>query len=260
MKLCYELFALVAIGAVISSATEVSVKAGGQITAGETYSNDTFESLKTLIAVYDPNSAAQQRLMLEAYNQQALILPSDKTPVDVLLRRTYALLAHIEAMDNAPSLQSERAELDGLKQHSSAATDNGQLIKIFERVKAVRRRIAFKNPLLNFDAIIFLKHNKMARGERHMVDQYLGCVQDQRGGVYVLEKPFSSQPELKPLLAGSKVLNGRLKGRELHEKGAFISLELDYDAKHIYFAFTEGMNAPYAKGGTEKDRKTARPR
>lgn len=234
-----------------------AVKAAKPSSSAPIYSNDTFEALQALIARYDPNAAAQQRLLQEAYNLQALILPDDKTPVDVVLRRSYALLEHLESMNNAPSLKQERAELDKLKQQSTAAADDAQQSKIFDSVKSLRRRIAFKNPLLDFDRIIFLKHNKMARGERHMVDQYLGCVQDQRGGVYVLEKPFSNQPELKPLLAGSKVLNGRLKGRELHEKGAFISLELDYAAEYLYFAFTEGEAGPYAKGGTEIDRKTA---
>ncbi len=225
--------------------------------SGEIYSNDTYAALKALIARYTPDSPAQKRLMKEAYHPQALIMSEDKTPVDVVLRRSYALLNHLEGMPNGPSLKRERDELDALRQQSAAAAEEAQLIGIFDSVKAMRRKIAFRNPLLDFDKIIFLKHNKMARGERHMVDQYLGVVQDQRGGVYVLEKPFSEQAEVKPLLAGSKVQNGRLQGRELHENGAFISLELDYDGRHIYFAYTEGADGPYPQGGTEADRKTA---
>ncbi len=221
------------------------------------YSNDTYDSLKKLITDYDSGSEAQKRLAREAFNSQSLILSSDKNPVDVVLRRSYALLEHIEGMNSAPSLKKERSELDALKKKYSSSSGDEELRKLFDDVKTVRRRIAFRNPLLDFDRIIFLKHNKMARGEQHMVDQYLGFVQDQRGGVYVLKDPFSNKPEVAPLLSGSKVVNGRLKGRELHEKGAFISLELDYEAEHVYFAFTEGLSEPYEKGGTEECRRTA---
>ncbi len=221
------------------------------------YCNDSYDSLKKRIADYDANAPAQQRLQREAFNPQALILPEDKTPVDVALRRSYALLECLAAMDGAPDLEQERRELDTLLRKAPELSGDSDAATLFDAVRAVRRRIAFKNPLLDFDRIIFLKHNKMARGDRHMVDQYLGVVQDPRGGVYVLEKPFSEQPQVKPLLAGSRVENGRLQGRELHEKGAFVSLELDYEAEHLYFAFTEGLNTPYPEGGSEECRITA---
>ena len=221
------------------------------------YANDDYDSLKKLIAQYDPDSAQQKRLREEAFNSQSLILPEDKTPVDVVLRRSYALLEHVAKMNDAPSLRKERQELDGLKKKVATLSGDEELSAAFDEVKAVRRRIAFKNPLLDFEKIIFLKHNKTARGDKHMVDQFLGFTQDPRGGVYVLENPFSDSAEAKPLLAGTKVLNGRMKGKELHEKGSFISLELDYEAEHVYFAFTEAEYGPYEKGGTEKCRKTA---
>ena len=240
----------------ISGVTRVAAK-GKVKPKGGIYSNDTYDDLEELIVRFQPESDGQKRLLKEVYNRQALIFAEDKTPVDVVMRRSYALLEHIEGMDKAPSLKGERVELDTLRKRSVSASGDEQLKKLFDEVKVVRRKIVFKNPLLDFDKIIFIKHNKMARGERHMVDQYLGVVQDQRGGVYVLENPFSEKPQVKGLLAGSKVQNGRLKGKELHEHGSFISLELDYEAEHIYFAYTEGKNSPYAKGGSEECRKTA---
>ncbi len=240
----------------ISGVKKVSAK-GRVKEPSPTYSNDSYVALQKLIADYKPDSDVQKKLLAETFNKQALILSQDKTPVDVVLRRSYALLEHIEGMDKAPVLKTEHATLDALKEQSSSASGDEELIKLFDAVKAVRRKIAFKNPLLDFDRILFIKHNKMAHGDRHMVDQYLGFTQDSRGGVYVLDKPFSDQSEVKPLLAGQMVQNGRLKGRELHENGSFISLELDYEAEHIYFAYTEAENGPYTKGGTEECRTTA---
>ena len=107
---------------------------------------------------------------------------------------------------------------------------------VFADACHLRRRIAFKNPLLDFDKIIFLTHQR-ARYE-HMVDQYYGFHAEPVGGVFVLEHPFTDHPTVRPLLRDVPIANGRLKGRTL-DGGAFISLDLDYDAEEILFAWTE---------------------
>jgi ABC-type molybdate transport system substrate-binding protein len=159
----------------------------------------------------------QERLAKEALRPEALILPSDKTPGDIVWRRTAALLRHLKTMERAPDLSAEEKELDALK----AATVSREG---FDKIVSLRRRIAFKNPLLDFDKIVFLKHNKQVRGERHMVDQYFGFNAEKAGGVYVLENAFSHQPQVRPLL---------------EKPGGYIALELDYDARTLLFAFTE---------------------
>jgi len=161
-----------------------------------------------------------ERLAKEALRPEALILPTDRTPGDIVWRRTAALLCHLKTMERAPDLSAEEKELDALK--SATASREG-----FDKVVALRRRIAFRNPLLDFDKIIFLKHPKTVRGDSHMVDQYLGFNQARTGGVYVLEKAFSEQATVRCLLPG------------MENKGSFLSLDLDYDARSILFAFTE---------------------
>ncbi len=101
--------------------------------------------------------------------------------------------------------------------------------------------MAFENPLLDFNSIVFLAHNKQARGDVHMVDQYLGFNAEQSGGVYVLERPFTAQPAVRSVLAHARVEKGRLKGRILENHGGFVSLDLDYDGRNILFAFTEAQ-------------------
>jgi len=185
-----------------------------------------------------------KRLRLETLRQEALILESDKTPVDIAWRRTHALLADLKRMKNVPDLSGETSELETLKAEVEAVRRQKDLsenvpLELFGKITAIRRRIAFKNPLLDFNSIIFLKHNKQARGERHMIDQYLGFNAEKKGGVYMLENAFSGNPTLKSLLEKSPVENGRLKGRRLQDNGSFISLDLDYDGKTILFGFTE---------------------
>jgi len=200
-----------------------------------------------------PKSPGYQRLLKETLRKDALILESDKTPVDIVLRRTKALLTHLKTLDGAPSLADEEAQLSTLQNDNSSDLNREQQKTLFDKVRKLRRTIAFKNPLLDFDKLLFIKHHRMGQGERHMVDQYLGFNQKKGGGVYVLENPFSDKPTVKSLLADSKVQNGRLAGKTLEDNGAFISLELDYDANEIYFAFTEGEKAPYLQDGKESD-------
>jgi len=58
------------------------------------------------------------------------------------------------------------------------------------------------------------------------------------GGVFVLESPFSETPGATDLLGTSTVGDGRLAGTPL-AGGAFVSLDVDYDARSLAFAWTE---------------------
>ncbi len=80
---------------------------------------------------------------------------ADRNPVDVALRRTEALLNHISQMENAPDLGSQSNELNGLKQAASGGYSNESTAKAaFLDVSRLRREIALKNPLLDFDQIV----------------------------------------------------------------------------------------------------------
>ncbi|MHC5058678.1 MAG: HzsA-related protein, partial [Planctomycetota bacterium] len=180
------------------------------------------------------------RVEREALRREALILSTDRTPVDIILRRTRALLDDIVRMPKSPDLSSERSALEALAGRNRDGLDDAARRALFAEARALRRRIAFRNPLLNFDRIVFLTHGKIVRGERHMVDQYLGFNARRGGGVRVLEGAFTGNPTVKRPLEGARVEGGRLGGREIEGKGSFMSLDLDYDGKTVYFAFTEG--------------------
>ena len=180
------------------------------------------------------------RLAKETLRQEALVLTTDKTPIDIVLRRTQALLKHLQSMPDGPVLKEEGSDLTTLQEKYTAEMPIEEQAKLFAQITNLRRKIAFQNPLLDFDKIAFLKHNGAPRNS-HMVDQYLGFNQPKGGGLYVLENPFSDKPEVKSLLGEVAVENGRLKDKILEDNGSFISLELDYDAKTVYFAFTEAV-------------------
>ena len=103
------------------------------------------------------------------------------------------------------------------------------------------RKIAFSNPLLDFDELLFLKREHPG-GVFHICDQYYGFSAKPGGGLFVLSDPFGENPKLANIVEGARVENGRLQGQEL-VPGSFLSPELSYDGKTILFAYTENAEA-----------------
>lgn len=202
---------------------------------------DEFAELQRQIA--DQPKWNRQRLAAETLRPEALILETDVTPVDVVWRRTGALLKRLATLPGAPDLRRQAAAWEALGAEAAAVRKGADAEQraVFAQAVRLRRKIAFQNPALDFDSIVFLLHNKQSRGARHMIDQYLGFNAEARGGVYVLEKPFSDRPKVRNLLAAAPVQNGTLKGRTLDNRGGFLALDLDYDGETVLFAFTEAQ-------------------
>ena len=174
------------------------------------------------------------RLTRESVTPEAMLCATESWPSGVILKRTWALAANLaRAGVDVDAALKKLEKFDGEAPVSSEEDKNR-----FAEIAAIRRALAFSNPLLNFDRIVFLKHDKMTRGEVHMCDQYLGFNQKKGGGVYVLEKPFGDTPTVKPFLQ-EPVKRGRLAGKALGDEGSFVGLSLDYDASRLVFAYTE---------------------
>jgi len=219
-----------------------SIYAAGSVPPVIGSSRDEYTRLRQLIDFYRTYEMPQ-RLKDEALRRDALIWSTDRDPLDVILRRTGALLEHIKGMERAPGLRLESSHLSRLKERarSTAITESDARQVLFDEAVNLRRVIALKNPLLGFDDILFLTHHKQGRGDRHMVDQYEGHNAKPGGGVYILQNAFSARPTAVDVLENTRVTNGRLRGRTLTD-GSFVSLELDYDARTIYFAWTQAKD------------------
>ncbi len=201
------------------------------------------------------------RVAPETFHPEALIHEADRDPADVVLRRTAALLADVQAMPGAPDLAPLAARLAALQETGEAIDpdDRDARYELFERVCELRRRIAFSNPLLDFDRLLFIKRHRATFN--HMCDQYYGInanpggalhirvpegvrqeaedISGVRGsGLFILEDPFGPEPRATNVLADSAVERGRLEGERL-EGGSFLSPDLSYDGKSILFAYVE---------------------
>lgn len=189
-----------------------------------------------------------KRLLKESLRPESVYTLEDKTPQDIILRRTHALLEHLrkQSLKNDPLNEGEVKLLQWeTQQWRNPPKNREEQLHAFKELCRIRRAISFTNPLLNFDKITFLTHfgQRQAKGEVHIVDQYLGFNARPEGEPYILNNPFSDNPTAQPLLQNTSLANGSRKGEKL-ETGSFISLELSYDAKKLYFAWTQAISTP----------------
>ena len=197
----------------------------------------------------------------QTFHPQAMILDTDRDPLDVILRRTRTLLEDLGRDPQAPDLSTLARKLNGLQMQADTVDIKSTRARraLFDRACRLRRRIAFSNPLLDFDEILILK--RQLPSYDHMCDQYYGLAQHPGGGLYVISDPFGQSPQIRSVLADSVVANGRLKGQRLSggpkrkwnvrydgmggvsgdetEGGSFLSPDLSFDGQRIAFAYVE---------------------
>jgi len=202
----------------------------------------------------------------ETFREESLIPASDRDPADVVLRRTAALMADLKKTGKAKKFASFEKKLSELQKKGAdtAVADANARRALFGEACVLRRQIAFSNPLLNFDKILFIKRHRAVYP--HMCDQFYGIAQAPGGGLYILDNPFSGDQKIRDVLADSTVEAGRLKGQKLsggpvqgptvnydggHRRsgtetggGAFLSPSLSYDGKQILFAYVENKGKP----------------
>lgn len=216
-----------------------------------------FESLLSDLA----NRGHFQKVANEAFHKAALILDQDRDPADVVIRRTEALLLHLQQAGQnkqAMALAGDVAMLKGAAQRIAAGCAEARYL-LFVDACRTRRAVAFANPRLDFDDILFIKRHRAAYN--HMCDQYYGMAAMPGGGLYVLSNAFGEEPRLRDVLAGSVLRRGRLAGKGLSggpaepravsfdgmgnrsgddgEGGCFLSPDLSFDGTSVAFAYVE---------------------
>lgn len=205
------------------------------------------------------------------YNQHALILDSDRHPVDVVVRRTKALLddlGDVPGLDedacrqSLADIEAAAKDLPPLGRAGIPLFDGGVVGKndrdtaqpptkagtaemgvyrdAFGAACELNRKVSLANPLFDFDRLVFVLRHPPRVG--HMCDQWFGMAGDPGGGLYVLEAPGTEDARLTDLTAGAPVTNGRLQGAELHA-GIFASPEVSYDGQTVWFAWSESTRA-----------------
>lgn len=198
----------------------------------------------------------------ETRRVEALVFPDDRDPVDLVLRRAAALARDLKTSFGVSKLSDLESELERFEALNAAIPIESTEARfvLFASVCRVRRQLAFRNPLLDFDELLFIKRHRALFN--HMCDQYYGMAARPGGGLFTVSGLFGPSPKVRDVLADSVVERGRLKGQKLwggpdappelqfdgegnlegpdHEGGTFLSPDLSYDARQVLFAYVEG--------------------
>ena len=217
--------------------------------------NQSFHSDGGLMSFMEEGTHTWNVFLIEGYclDDHALVHENEPDALAVVLRRTEALLNYLKVRPGVPDLSAQEQQFNALKtQSASVAPSNRDARKnLYHEVCAVRRKIAFSNPLLEgIDKLLFVEHSPWGGGW-HMCDQYFGCRAKKGGGLVILDNPFGENPQRREVLTGP-VESGPRAGTDLRA-GAFLSPELSYDGTTIFFAWTEaegGFRCSWDKGTT----------
>ena len=155
--------------------------------------------------------------------------PIDLNTIQNALQRGELLGSDLTSMPNPPNLEQERSDLKHFqKQLQSANTlDENARLELYKKIRWTVRKISLKNPLIASKKIVFMKRKRFIC---QMLHEYLGYFYDYKdisgGSVCILENPGYST-ELRDLISD------RLP------RGNYTTLSLSYNAKTVYFAFSE---------------------
>ncbi|MDR0869399.1 MAG: hypothetical protein LBN39_01255 [Planctomycetaceae bacterium] len=195
-----------------------------------------------------PRGAAEQ-----VYDKHALILPEETDPMQVVLRRTGALLEMLRKKQgelwNAPNSKFSRLQNDWEKLCQSRDRKVAEKSDYFAAC-ALRREIMFAEPELeSIDRILFLARANYAgsrlTNERntdrmggHFATQNYGFNTIHGGGIFTITDWRTKTPQVKNLTEGRTIVPGvvsRLAGTKF-DGGSFGCPELDYDGQTVYFS------------------------
>jgi hypothetical protein len=196
---------------------------------------DDYASLKTTLSKRDNpyallRTGAERR---DVAHIQSLLWESDRTPADVALRRTAALLQYLKSMPEAPDLGALEEQLAAAMSRNSGAMDDKE---IYMSVRAIGRAAALANPLLDFDELIF---NRWSSRYGHVQEAWASSVLED-GGLYILSGLKTDRVTVRNLLEDSRFENGPFQGRRILEVSKVVrSFDLSFDGRKVVFAWLQ---------------------
>jgi hypothetical protein len=164
---------------------------------------------------------------------QSLLWESDRTPADVALRRTAALLEHLKSLPQAPPLGTWEEQLAAVRSRNTGTADDKE---IYLAVRAIGRAVALANPLLDFHRLIF---NRWSSRYGHVQEAWASSVL-RDGGLYVLSGLKTGPITVRSLLEDSRFENGPFQGQRILEVSKVVrSFDLSFDGQKVVFAWLQ---------------------
>lgn len=179
--------------------------------------------LQRLAAMPKNDSREELAALLAFYHEvrQATTIIDDVGKSLEFVRKTLAFV------EKSRALPAETAELAALTAQAAALPKrpDGSWPELLSALKALRRRIIFSHPLLDFSDLLINK--QPPTGFSHQCDQYLGRHSRPGPGLVVLRNWKSASPEPIELL------------KDKLPVGSVAHPDLSYDAKKILFSYCD---------------------
>lgn len=178
----------------------------------------------------------RSRLASETLDAQSLVLPTDTDPLDVVLRRTAALIGYYKNHNSiSPSaISTLESKLTKLSKAAQSTSQPKNRKDIFNHLCQLRRSIVFANPLLDFDDLVCMLEQP---GDLRIIEQARAVYRGHsNGGGPILIKNFKSDAPIVSIMEDQKVTSGPWKGKLL--TGKFSGLELNYNGTELLFSST----------------------
>ncbi len=106
----------------------------------------------------------------------------------------------------------------------------------YREVRDLQRNVAFKNPLLTADTLLFNRfYVPRAKERSHMVLQYLRCRDLSPARICYLLNPWSDNPSVVDVLENSVAENGKWQGEKLGD--CAIQPDISFDGNKIAFSY-----------------------
>ncbi|UCG46266.1 MAG: discoidin domain-containing protein [Phycisphaerales bacterium] len=140
-----------------------------------------------------------------------------------ILERGFKLAADLRELGAQIDQQATELKLvaEQVRRLAARATEQTRR-ELYMRARRAVRKMAFANPLLDFDRILFAKR---APGTLpHISDQYYGWWSRPGGGIYIVEGFKGQEPPVRCLTSGWPA-------------GAFLRPDLHYDGGKVLFAY-----------------------
>jgi len=174
-----------------------------------------------------------------------LLWRGDRDALDVVLRRTRALLCDLKAASNGHELADVAKGLDEafrrseqLPVASESTVTTPERAAVYFQACELRRQLLYANPWLDFDDLLFVARKNAHPGIIQGNSVYAPSA---GGGLYVASGFKAGRPRFRNLLENSRVQNGPFAGRTLHDQEgrSFQGLDLSCDGKQVVFAYAD---------------------
>jgi len=172
----------------------------------------------------------------------AMIKPTDRDPLDVAIRRVDALFAHLSLLSDGPDLKEVAEPLQNIRTavRKTPAQDAEGRRTVFLRLCRLRRKLALRNPLLDFDSLL------VTTGDPPCGSVQLHHLGVWRGQMLVVRDIKSDKPRVHDRLANATIQQGRYKGRKLRS-GSCNTVDLSYDGRQIVFDWASRTAPPFGE-------------